>query len=109
MSREKIRALIKELKGQMQERKPYESVPYNLDEVNDTPVSMRPVTSGSQGEVKADLANQTIERVTETLPQECRGLVSGKAISQEVIAQEKNQINIFKLVLVLLVHKLVKY
>lgn len=94
MSRDKIKALINKLKDQMQERKPYESIPYNLNEVGDTPVSMRPVTSGSQGEAKADLAGQTIERVTETLPQECRGLVSGKAISQEVIAQEKNQINI---------------
>lgn len=98
MSRDKIKALINKLKDQMQERKPYESIPYNLNEIGDTPASMRPVTSGSQGELKADLATQTVERVTAGLPEECQGSVTDKAISQEVIIQEKNQINISGLI-----------
>lgn len=86
MSRAKIKALINKLKGQMQERKPFESIPHNMgtDGGKDLPSSM---TGNGLGSITSDLANSTASRVTSSLPAECRGSASADIIAKEAVEQ----------------------
>lgn len=95
MYRESMKQLIEELRQEMQERKPYESIPYGLDETIELPVSMRSVTNGSNGETAAEMAQRTIDRIEGNLPQECRGENARKIIAKEAIAQSNGYFNSF--------------
>ena len=91
---DEIRQLIEELKQEMMERKPYESVQYNLDETTEAPSSMRSASSGSRGKTVEKLTNDTTNRVMSKVPDSCKGTEAERIVSKEAAAQSNGYIKI---------------
>lgn len=91
---DQIQQLIEELKQEMLERKPYESVQYNLDETTEAPPSMRSASSGSKGKTVGKLTNDTTNRVMSKVPNSCKGAEAERIVSKEAAAQSNGYIKI---------------